>query len=68
MKVKLLTSIASTDWSYAFGQIVEIDTKLATAWIKSGIAELVGGKQIETATAEPSEKAVLPAAKKKKVK
>jgi hypothetical protein len=38
MKVKVNTSIASADWSYAPGEEVEIDGKLANAWINSGIA------------------------------
>jgi hypothetical protein len=48
MKVKMLTSIASGDWSYAIGQEVEIHEKLAEAWIKSGLAESMETKEAST--------------------
>lgn len=37
-KVKLEKSIASRDWSYAYGEIVELDEETANKWIESGIA------------------------------
>ncbi len=40
MQVRILVSIASAEWSYAPGQIVEMDDALARIWISSGLAEL----------------------------
>lgn len=39
MQVRILVSIASAEWSYTPGQIVEMDDALARTWIGSGIAE-----------------------------
>lgn len=39
MLVRLKTGIASVEWSYAPGQVVDVETALAKAWIESGIAE-----------------------------
>lgn len=66
-KVKILVGIASANWSYAPGQIVELDEKLAKAWIAAGIAEAIDVAPESTAIGPP-EKAVLPAAKRKAVK
>lgn len=41
MIVKLNTGIASAIWSYAPGEIADVDADLAKAWIGSGIAERV---------------------------
>ena len=46
--IKLLTSMASADYSYTFGQIVKLDAKTEKALIDSGQAEKV---------VEPKEKA-----------
>jgi hypothetical protein len=57
MKIKMLTSIASPDWSYGHGEIVEVEEKQAVAWIKSEIAEAVKDVEIETATTKTPETA-----------
>ena len=41
MKVKLLVSIASDQFSYAPGQVVELDDELAKRWVKSDICQVV---------------------------
>lgn len=38
MQVCILVSIASAEWSYVPGQIVEMDDDLARTWISSGLA------------------------------
>lgn len=40
-KVKVLVSIASSDWSYTPGQVVELPDTQAETWIGSGLAEAV---------------------------
>ena len=49
--IKLLTSLAGEDYSYNFGQIVELDAKTEKALIKSGQAEKI------TTKAKPKAKA-----------
>lgn len=39
MQVRILVSIASADWSYVPGQIVEMDDDIARKWIGSRLAE-----------------------------
>jgi|DewCreStandDraft_4_1066084.scaffolds.fasta_scaffold01911_14 hypothetical protein len=39
MQVRVLVSIASAEWSYVPGQIVEMDEEMARTWIGSGLAE-----------------------------
>lgn len=39
MQVRILVSIASAEWSYVPGQIVEMDGDMARTWIGSGLAE-----------------------------
>lgn len=39
MQVRILVSIASAEWSYVPGQIVEMDDDMARTWIGSGLAE-----------------------------
>ena len=61
MKVKIKVSIASADWSYAPGQEVDIDEKLAVAWFQSGIAEPVeerATRKVSTEKATAKRKAV----------
>ncbi len=65
MKVKLLTSIASVDWSYGYGELVNVPDELARKWISSGIAAPAEA-QVESAAIEPPEKAVLPRGKPRK--
>jgi len=69
MRVKMLTTAASPDGVFLAGQVVDVDEKLAKAFITGGYAEAVDKpKTPETAAIEPPEKAVLPAAKRKAVK
>lgn len=62
MRVRLLTSIASAAWSYAPGDVADVDDIEAQSWIVAGIAvpvEVDGEPEAEiveppeTATAEP---------------
>lgn len=46
-KVKMKTSIASADWSYLPGQVVELDDEIAVAWVEAGHAESLGGDDNE---------------------
>lgn len=39
MQVRVLVSIASAEWSYVPGQVVEMDEAMARTWIGSGLAE-----------------------------
>nr|BDD44895.1 hypothetical protein 2 [bacterium] len=41
-KIKMLTAMAGLDFSYAHGEIIEVDEHIAEAWIEAQIAELVG--------------------------
>ncbi|MEW5921572.1 MAG: hypothetical protein AB1796_11635 [Bacillota bacterium] len=66
-KVKILVGIASATWSYAPGEVVELESGLAKAWIAAGIAGEIDTAP-ENATIEPPEKAVIPTAKRKAVK
>ena len=38
-RVRILNSIASADWSYSPGQLVELPDEQAAVWISSGLAE-----------------------------
>ncbi|GIU76763.1 MAG: hypothetical protein KatS3mg005_0001 [Bryobacteraceae bacterium] len=63
MQVRILVSIASAEWSYVPGQIVEMDGEMADTWIGSGLAE-----PAEPADeAEPEQESV-PASRKPKRK
>ncbi len=44
MKVRLRISIASPEWSYAGGQVVDLPVETAEAWIENGVAEPAGGE------------------------
>lgn len=53
MKVKMLVSIASADWSYSPGEIVELSDDKAAVWAKIGHCEILekttqkrGGKNV----------------------
>jgi hypothetical protein len=37
-EVKILVSIASADWSYVPGQVVQMPAEQAATWIGSGLA------------------------------
>ncbi len=41
MKVRILVSIASPDWAYAPGEVVELPAEQAQAWVDAGLAEAV---------------------------
>lgn len=62
MKVKILVSIAGSNFSYRPGQIVDLDEKEAKRWIKADVAEKAPAKK--KAEAKPPAKA--PPAKAKK--
>jgi len=69
LKVRILTGIASPTWSYAPGDIADVDEKEAARWIKAGIAEPVEekkSKKVETATAEPPENTMKKPPKRRK--
>jgi hypothetical protein len=53
MKVKVLTSIASSLWSYGPGDVVEISEAEAASWIEAGIA--VPAEEVEVAIKEATE-------------
>lgn len=55
MLVRMLTSMAGSDHSMEFGQVVEMTLEEGTRLIDAGFAELVG---VETASVEPPEKAM----------
>jgi hypothetical protein len=40
-KVRVLVSIASSEWAYQPNQVVEIDSAQARAWITNGLASAV---------------------------
>lgn len=66
MRVQILKSIASTSWSYAPGEIVELDDDRAEKWIVAGIAARLGvPEQVETTVKEPPERAVRKTAKRR---
>lgn len=59
MKVKINQAIASPVWSYKRGQIVDMETRQADAWIKSGLAAAVAATpapNAATPTAKPRAK------------
>tara|TARA_B100000686_G_C16726469_1_gene938100 strand:+ start:484 stop:693 length:210 start_codon:yes stop_codon:yes gene_type:complete len=55
MKVKILVSIAGAEFSYRAGEIVDMPTDTAKAWIEGGNAEKFTGKSVENATDAKSE-------------
>jgi len=63
MKVRILVSIAGLDFSYVPGQVVDMPSDKAAAWISGGNAEKVGR---ETAAKEQSESAVIGKARRRK--
>jgi len=54
----MLTSMAAPNWSLATGDVTEVDPKVADAWVKARLAQLVEEKQMETASIKAPEKAV----------
>jgi hypothetical protein len=71
MRVKMITTAAGPDGVFLAGQVVDIEEKLAKAFIAGGYAktvEKVERSVVESASIEAPEKAVLPNAKRKKVK
>ncbi len=69
MRVRMLATAAGPGGVFLAGQVVDIDPKLAKAFIAGGYAEAVDKPTApESAAIEAPEKAVLPAAKRKAVK
>lgn len=66
-KVKVLVSIASVAWSYAPGDIAEIEAEEADRWVNAGIAEELPLPKPKVAVIEP-ENTALPAKRRKAVK
>ena len=59
MKIKMLTSMAGTNFSYNRGDEIEIADAVAQRYIDAGIAEPVRSEPVERATRKPKvEKAV----------
>ena len=48
-QIRILISIASADWSYQPGQLVELPNEQAAVWIDSGLAEPVSPPPARTA-------------------
>lgn len=63
MRVKILRSVAGLAFSFQEGQVVELDDGLAADLIRARHAEPPVG-EIETASREPPETAVLPRRRK----
>lgn len=57
--MRIVKAIASTEWSYAPGEIVELPADLAEKWIASGVAARVEEDGVATADISPPERAVL---------
>jgi len=62
VKIKMLTSMASPDWSVAAGEEIEVKEEVAKAWIEANIATLAKNSfstrsVIETATQPKPENA-----------
>lgn len=65
-KVKVLVSIASVTWSYAPGDIAEIEAEEADRWVNAGIAEELPAPKPEVAVIESLEKDEPRSAKRRK--
>lgn len=48
LKVKMNVSIASADWSFAPGDVIELDVELAHAWLESGHALKIDDAKLST--------------------
>lgn len=76
VKVEMLVSIAGLpepryelgDFSFAMGQVVDLNPDLARAWVAGGIAKAVAASAPvpETTALKPAETAVLPEGKPKR--
>lgn len=67
MKVRMLTSMVAATWSYAPGDIVDLEPRIAKAWIEAGLAVPADrGSEPEAATLDTPEQAIIPAAKRRK--
>ncbi len=62
MWVRIKVSIASDDWSYVPGDVVDMDDDRATLWIEGGNAEKYEPEQpkVRSARRNKIEKAILP--------
>lgn len=47
IKVVMLVSIAADNWSFVPGQVIELDTDLAGAWIECGHAGNIKGEEVD---------------------
>lgn len=69
MRVKMLTTAAGPDGVFLAGQVVDVDDRLAKAFIAGGYAEyLEEPKQVESTTLEAPEKAVMPTPRRRKAR
>lgn len=69
MRVKMLATAAGPAGVFLAGQVVDVDEKLAKVFVAGGFAESVDKPMApESAAIETPKKAVLSAAKRKKVK
>ena len=48
MRVRMLTEICGTP-AYHTGQIIDLEDRVATAWIEDGLAVSVGPEEVERA-------------------
>jgi hypothetical protein len=44
-KIKMLISMAATDFSHEPGKVLEVSEEVAIAWVEAGIAELAKGEE-----------------------
>jgi hypothetical protein len=58
VRVRVLVSIASADWAYHPGQVVDLPEPMARTWISSGLASPL--PEPEAAVVEAPEQAVQP--------
>jgi len=64
----MLTTAAGPDGVFPAGAVVDVDERLAKAFITGGYADAVEEPVVESAAIEPPEKAIIPIAKRKAVK
>ena len=63
MLVRALKSFGGQGIHISQGQVFELPDDVD--WLQAGLVEIVEGQPMETATAEPESKAMLPAAKRR---
>lgn len=63
MKISMLTAMAGSDFSLAYGEVVDLPDATADAWIEAGIAApVVEAEEIPAPAPAPIEEATAPAA------